>query len=290
MFVFVSTIFVTANLASHTEIIAMLSAGISFRRILFSYFIGAVLLGAFIFVIQGWVLPIANSNRVIFESRYLDDSKKQFRNKHLILDDETYAYASRYEDRQNAAMNFTLEKIKGTQLLQKLYANKAVWQPDSRSWKINNYMVRTYTEEGDKIYYGTNMDTVLNLKPSDFMPSVKKREVLTLGGLNKAIAEIENRKVEKIEPYLVEKYNRYAYPFAIIILTLMAVIVAARKSREGTGFQIFIGFLLAFTFIGAIYVIRLMAEAGDISPLMGAVMPLVTFCVITVFMYRTVPR
>lgn len=290
IFVFVSTIFVTARLASHTEIIAMLSAGISFKRILWTYAMGGIILGGVIFVIQGWVLPMANKNRVAFEAKYLDSSTEVYKSKHYILGNDVYAYAAKFRDGENTAELFTIEKMVNHRLKSKLYTNKAVWNPKRKSWKIKEYMLRTYTETGEKISYGENMDTILNLKPQDFVSSMKRREILTLGELNDVIKDIEFRRIEKIEPYLVEKYNRYAYPVAILILTLMAVIVSARKSRGGSGVQIFIGFLLAFAFVGAIYFIRLMSEGGDLSPMTGAIMPLVTFCVITLILYRTVPR
>lgn len=290
VFVFISTIIVTAQLAAHTEVIAILSAGISFKRFLFSYFIGAVLLAGLIFCMQAWLLPIANKNRIAFEAKHLGGKTSEYRHRHFILGGGGYAYAYAYDDYEKKAQVVTLELIKDNRLVTKIYAPHAQWKESTQSWKISSYMKRTYHDEGDEISYGRNLDTVLNLRPEDFFPSLKKREVLTISGLNDVIKDIEERKIERIEPYLVEKYNRYAYPVAIIILTIMAVIVSAKKSRGGAGMPIFIGFVLAFTFIAAIYVIRLMSESGDMNPLTGALLPLVSFSLITVMLYRTVPR
>src|SRR5882762_5936464 len=50
--VFIAIVYVTGRLAAHTEIIAILSSGISFPRLLLPYFAGATIIAAITFVLN----------------------------------------------------------------------------------------------------------------------------------------------------------------------------------------------------------------------------------------------
>ena len=70
--VFITTVFVTSRLAQHTEIIATLSGGISFKRFMRPYFIGAGFIALFSFSLTGWIIADANKKKVAFEIQYID--------------------------------------------------------------------------------------------------------------------------------------------------------------------------------------------------------------------------
>lgn len=296
MMVFISTIAVTARLADHVEIIAILSSGVSFFRFLLTYFVGGVIVAIIIFVLQGWVLPKANAEKLIFERKYINKSNGAFTNRHFILEKDCYAYCYTYRYATRECVNFTMERYvrdsnNAPKLLEKIDVSRLAYDTASKSWKSQLAFKRTLAEDGK--YYLTTlrmMDTVINLSPEDFEVSAQKREVLTMGELDDKIAELEAKGNADVAPYYVEKYYRYAYPVAIVLLTLMGVIVSAKKSRQGAGLQIFIGFLLALLFVGFVYIMKIMGEGGDISPLTSAVTPIVVFSIVTVFLYRTVPK
>ena len=134
------------------------------------------------------------------------------------------------------------------------------------------------------------MDTVIDLYPKDFESTYLLHETLNMEELNRYIAQQQMRGAENLEVFLIEKYERYTYPFAVIILTIIGVIVSARKSREGAGFQIAFGFILAFVYILFVVMSRSMVSAGGIGPLLAAWLPNLIFTAIGAIMYKTVPR
>jgi lipopolysaccharide export system permease protein len=134
------------------------------------------------------------------------------------------------------------------------------------------------------------LDTLLNLSPADFQSTYLLHEMLTLQELNKHISDSRARGIEKVEIFLIQKYTIFTYPFAIIILTMIGVIVSARKSRGGAGFQIALGFLIAFVYIIFVVMSRSIAQAGSMDPLIAVLLPNIIFSVIGVVMYYTVPR
>ena len=68
--VFIAAVFVTSKLAGHTELVAVLSSGVSFRRMLIPYLIGSVLIASVSFYLNGWMIPNSDKSRVAFLVQY----------------------------------------------------------------------------------------------------------------------------------------------------------------------------------------------------------------------------
>ena len=289
--VFIATVFVTAKLASHTEIVAILSSGISFRRMLVPYIIGATLIGGVIFALIGWVIPNANKTRVAFEIKYIKNPfNYDARNIHIRVGPETYVYMENYNNTANVGYKFSLENIEGVSLKSKLSSDMVAWNPEKKKWHIDNYTLRTFNGDKETLSYGTQLDTALNLLPKDFASTFRLAETFTLPELNKFIKDKQERGADDVETYLVEKYERFSYPFAIIVLTIIGVILSSRKARGGVGYQIALGFALAFIFIIFVIMSRSLAQVGDVPPMIASWIPLMIFSAIGAVLYKTVPR
>jgi lipopolysaccharide export system permease protein len=289
--VFISVVFVTARMASHTEIVAILSSGVNFLRFLVPYLVGAIFIAAGSFILVGWVIPNAARTSVAFQVKYLKGPYFfDERNIHLKVNDSTYIYMESYMNKSNTGYKFTMENVQGTKLRSKLSADKIVWNEEKGFWNIPSYKVHTFNGLEESMSSGRNMDVALNVTPSYFESKYRYNETMTIPELDQYIAAERARGQGKVEVYLHEKYERYAYPVTVIILTLMGVLVSSRKSRQGSGFQIAIGFMLAFVFILFVIMSRSVAAAGSIPPLVAAWLPTATFSLITFFMYFTVKR
>lgn len=291
LMVFIATVFFTSRIAARTEIVAMLSSGMSFGRILVPYLGGAAVLGALTFVQVGWILPKANKIRNTFEKTYV---KREFifsdRNVHITIAPDVYAYLESYNTAAKTGNKFTMETIKGNKLMQKLSADKIVWDAKKKKWLLQNIQVRTIDSLKETLSYPKDMDTTINLYPKDFESNYNLYETFTLPELNDYIALLKSRGADGLEVYLIEKYIRFTQPFAILILTAIGVIVSARKSRRGVGWQIALGFMLAFVYILFFLLSKGVAEAGTISTLFAVWLPNMVFSFIGVLLYKTLPR
>lgn len=289
--VFIATVFVTSKMAGHTEIIAILSSGISFRRMMLPYLIGAVIIALISFYFNGWVIPNSNKARVAFEVQYV---KKPFyyneKNIHIKVAPESYLYMEHYNNQANVGYKFSLETIKDNQLIEKLSAKRVEWQPDSGNWMISDWTLREFDGKNEIVTSGNKIDTVLSILPKDFGNTYRLNEALTIDELNDYIRELKNRGSTEAELYQIEKYIRYMTPFTVLILTFIGLIVSARKTRGGAGFQIALGFFIAFIFILAFIMSRSVAQAGTMNPLLAVWLPNIVFTFIGIVMYKTVPR
>lgn len=298
---FIATVYVTARLAGRAEIIAILSSGVSFNRLLVPYIAGALLIASTSFYLNGWVIPNSNKTRLAFEIMYLNKyANPNLRNIHLQVSPNTFIYIQSYNNITDKGYQFTLERFENNRLIEKLVANRIEWDTTKLKWTLRDWKLKKIDEVFEKVsgdtlnaehlISGLALDTTLIIHPKEFKNDYRKYDGLTINELDDYIKTLRFRGSAGIEAYEVEKYSRYASPFSIFILTFMGVIVSSRKSRGGTGFQIALGFALSFIFILFFMMFRTFAEAGTLPPQISVWIPSIVFGVISVFMYKYVPR
>lgn len=309
---FIATVYVCARMAGHSEVIAILSSGISFSRMLLPFFAGAAIIGIITFVLIGWIIPNSNKSRLAFEVQYL---KTKFyydkRNLHIQVAPDIYLYLQSYNNNTNTGYHFSLEQFKDNKLIEKLTANRIEWDSTKQKWTLRDYQIKKIDRvfetashpeaipgfettksilSRDSLTSGSSLDTALVIHPKEFESDYRKYDGMTLNELNDYIKTLKARGSTGVEAYEVEKYTRYSSPFTIFILVFMAVIVSSRKSRGGTGLQIALGFLLSFVFILFFTLFRTFAEAGSTPPQISVWIPNITFGLISLGMYKYLPR
>jgi len=289
--VFISTVFVTARLASHTELIGMLNSGMSFRRLMVPYLISSIIIGVLIFVLGAYVIPKANKKRRAFENTYVNTGYYyDARNVHIKISPTSYAYFESYNSDIKTGYQFALETIDSNKLVNKIKADRLVWMDSLHKWRIENYTLRAFKNNIETVKKGVIIDTVLDITAKDFESQHMIHETMTINELDAHIKKLQLRGAENVSTFVIEKYERYTYPFAIVILTLIGFIMSARKSRGGVALQISLGFILAFAYILFVIMSRTISGAGDLHPLLGAWVPNIIFSLIGVLLYKTVPK
>lgn len=292
LFIFVSVIFFTSKMAYDSEIIAILSTGISFRRLMYPYLFSATIIAILSFLLSAFVIPTANEHRNEFEKVY---KGKRYANKELNIHRQiapgTYIYMSAYTVTSNVGYDFAIEDFKGDTLISKLTSSRIVWNRDSSRWTIHNWKRRVI--EGDKEYYttGKQIDTVLNFKPSEFSENPKKiKEQLTYPELLEYIDRMKLRGSSNIVEFQMAKYSMWANAFATFILTIIGVSISSRKIRGGMGLHLGLGLLISFSYILFMQFSTVFATNGNMNPLLAVWLPNIIFAVVAVFVYRTAPK
>ncbi len=309
--IFIATVYVCSRMAGHTEIIAILSSGVSFRRFLLPFFIGAALVGTLNFVLNGWVIPNSNKSRLAFELQHLKN-KYYFdqRNVHMQVAPDVYLYMQSYNNTNQTGYHFTIERFEHNRLVEKLVANRIEWDSTKLKWTLRDWSIKTIDEifeipknpeaidtfqqtrltGTDTLRAGASLDTALVIQPKEFESDYRKYDGLTLNELDDYINTLRSRGSTGIEVYEVEKHMRYTSPFTIFILVFMGVIVSSKKSRGGTGPQIALGFMLSFIFILFFTLFRTFAETGALPPQISVWIPNIIFGSLSIIMYKYVPR
>ena len=290
LFVFIAVIFFTSKLADDSEIIAMLSSGMSFSRLIVPYMISAAMIAALTFFLSSYVIPPGNIKRIDFENKYVKNRKKPYEpHIQLEVEPDVYAYFSSFSIFDSRGSGFSLDRFKEKDLVSRLTAQSIKWD-SAYHWTINNYMIRNFNGMKETIIKGDKMDTVLTITPSDFLISYGDSEQLTTPALKAYIDRQKKRGMGNIQQFEIEYYRRTAMSFASFILTVIGVSLSSRKIKGGMGKNIGVGLLLSFSYILFMQITSTFAVSGLVSPFIAIWIPNVVYVFIAAYLYKKAPR
>lgn len=286
-FIFIAVIFFTSSMAGKSEFIAMLSAGISFNRILYPYFVAAALLAVTMYLGNNKYVPLSNKARLKFENSYINRVRFNInKNAHRQIGDDTYLYVDNYSQKDSIGYKMTIEKIVNGQLKYKLHAERMVWQRDTKKWRLEQYMIRTMQENcPDKIQSGAILDTVFAINPSQLFAKFVRNDEMTTKELNEKIEEVKITGAEGLIYYEIEKYRRTAAAFSIFIFTLIAVSISARKNRGGIGYHLTMGIAMCASFEVLMKFTTTFSINANLPAMLGVWIPNILYTFIAIYFY-----
>lgn len=291
LFTFIAVIFFTSRMAINTEIIAILSSGISFWRMMRPYIISAVILGVLSFVLSSYIIPVTNRSLFAFERTYLKNPKRnQTVNIHMQVSPGVFVYVERYNNFTDMGQKFSIEKIDNSGLYYKLTADQIKYDSITRIWSIINYKERFIDSIGERLNRGTQIDTLMNMVPDDFVVDFDKIKVLTSPELNQLIDLEKMKGSGAVVAYQVEKHSRIAFPFANVILAIIGVAVSSRKIRGGTGLHLGIGLTLTFSYVLFMQIATVYGVYGGLPPFIATWIPNLMFGIMAIFLIRNAPK
>lgn len=294
IFLFLSVIWFTSKLANNTEVIAMLSSGISFTRFLRPFIIGAAIVSVIALFAGFFLVPKASEGFWNFRYNNLIGNGRE-----VIRDDsdvyrqispEEYIYVSNFNTNSNMAFNFTYEKFKDHKLEYKITANRIRWNPKDSTYILFGYSKRTIGELSDIIVNKDKEVRKFSFDLEDLTPTIYVAETLSFGELNKFIEKETKRGNSNINVYLVVLYKKYSIPVSAFILTIIAVAVSSMKRRGGMGINLAIGIFLAFSFVFFDKIFGVLAEKSAISPFIAVWIPNFVFGILAIFLLRNAKR
>ena len=288
LFTFIAVIFFTSKLADNSEIIAMLSTGMSYNRLLRPYMVSAAVIAAATYVLSAYIIPPANIKRIDYTNTYVKNKRIDYgTNIQLQVAKGEIAYMSRYDNTQKTGYKFSLEKFEGKRLVSRLTAQSIRWDT-LHNWTVRDYMIRDFDGQRENIRRGLRLDTVIPFEPRDFLISKNDHETMTSPELRAYIESQKARGVANIKSFEIENHRRYAMTAAAFILTVIGMALSSRKIKGGMGVNIGIGLVLSFSYILFMTVTSTFAISGATSPMVAMWIPNVLYAVIAVVLYYRV--
>ncbi len=290
LFTFIAVIYFTSKMAYNTEIIAILSSGVSYARLMRPYLVSAFILAAFSYYLGSYVIPPANKTLNEFRQRYIDNQNRisTERNIHRQIEPGVYIYMQSF-NASNIGHQFTLEVFEDSKLVEKLTARNIKWDEEAGKWVINNWWKRIIHEDREEFVKGYKLDTTLNMTPEDFKVMKNEMESFTTPALKREIKQMKMRGVNSIE-WEIEKHKRLANPFSAFILTIIGAGLASRKIKGGLGLHLGLGLLLSFSYILFMQVSTVFAINGNTPPLVAVWIPNIFYSIIALFVFRWAAR
>lgn len=286
LFTFIAVIFFTSKLAMHNEIVAMLSSGMSFRRLLRPYMVSAAVIAAASFVLSAYIIPPANVKRINYTNTYVKNKRVDYgANIMLMVAPNEIAYINRYDNITKTGIRFSLESFdKDKRLVSRLTATSIRWDT-LYNWRVNDYVIRDFRDGREYISKGMSLDTIIPFEPRDFLIAVNDCEKMTTPALARYVERQKERGVANIRTFEVEYHRRFAMTAAAFILTIIGMSLSSRKVKGGMGLNIGIGLVLSFGYILFMTVTQTFALSGLTSAMVAMWIPNVLFSLIALVLY-----
>ena len=292
MFAFIAVVFFTSKMAARTEIVAILSSGISFWRFLCPYIMAATAIAIMSLYFGNFLIPKTNEIRRRFKDEYMEKlSQSAGRNVHVQIGKDEFVYVESYNIYKQYGYKFSWEKYDDNELKYKVMSDMLYHDTLApNSWKIDPYAIRNIDGSVEDLQKGRNLDTLLNLYPTDLYMMKEDFEEMNFFELRDHIQGMKEKGSEGVKAYQVEMHNRMSAPAAVIILTLIGAALSSRKLRGGTGMHLGIGITIAFAYILFMQVSKSFAISGGLSPFLAAWIPNFIFCVLGIYLLKKAPK
>ena len=286
LFVFIAVIFFYIKMAGNSEIIAVLSSGVSFKRLLVPYLVGASVIAALSFVLSNYAIPPTNVRRLDYTNKYVKNKKvEEGVNIQLMVSPDVVAFIGRYDAKKNTGYQFSLDKYKGKTLVSTMKAQTIIYDTLYK-WRVQNYIVRDFDGMKESMRKGASLDTVISMEPRDLIISKNDQEMLTTPELDTYVTKQKQRGVANITQFEIEKEKRYAMTAAAFILTLIGMSLSSRKVKGGMGVNIGIGLVLSFSYILFSTVTSSFAVSGITTPRIAMWIPNAVYLIIGIVLYK----
>ncbi len=292
VFIFIAVIFFTSKLASRSEIVATLSAGVSYNRFLRPYIITAFLLAVLSFFLNAFIIPRSDKIRLGFENKYIRNSNDYFiNNVHTQLKPDVYFYMEYFAHGDSMGGGVSLEQYENKKLKSKLFAKRISWNKKTMKWRLEDYVVRDFLDSGKNIVTrGKFLDSMIPFSPTDFFRHNDDVQSFDIFELSEFIEKEKMKGTENLDFYITEKYRRYASPFSTFILTVIGVCVSSKKSRGGVGLNLGIGIFLSFIYLFVIQFFNTYGATGLMPPMLAVWIPNFIFATVAYYLYRKVQK
>lgn len=297
LFVFIAVIFFTSKMAGRSEIIAVLSSGVSYKRFMLPFVVGGLFLTAFLWAGYQYVVPKANRIWGDFEKTYVDVNKGSANvntsyKQHIYfrLDSLSYLGINGYDTITKTGNGLFIQKFKNNQLLYNLRSPNFNWDTASKKWNMQNVTERFFQERTETVKHYDKILMRYNFKPLDLRKDEYLKEQMPTPELDLFIEQEKMRQSESLNTLLVERYNRDAVPMSVLILTVIGVSLASRKVRGGSGMHLAIGIILCVVYILFSRISVVFATKGSFSPWLAAWIPNFLFSLIAFYLYKRAPK
>ena len=290
LFVFIAVIFFTSKLADGSEIIAMMSTGMSIGRLLRPYMLSSALIAALSFYLGTEVIPRGSAKRIDFELRYKSRRRPQMADHiQLQVDTGVIAYVDHFDGDRKSGYRFSLDKFQNKSLVSHLTAQRIQYDTladEQYHWRLYDVRIRTLRGLREHITRLNIVDSVIYMEPKDFIAMKNQQQALTNSELLDYIERQRLRGSGNVKVYQVEYHKRFADPFAAFILSAIGLFLSFRKRKGGMGGSLGLGLGLTAAYIMVQTISSTFAINSNWPPMLAAWVPNLSFTIIAIVLYR----
>ncbi|NNE71955.1 MAG: YjgP/YjgQ family permease [Rhodothermales bacterium] len=292
--IFLATLFLTGRMAQKLELSALQTSGVSLYRIVVPFAIVGIALTGAMFWFNGWVVPEANRVRIRFEKQHTQtkSSVDEYNNIHRQNSPGSVITVNFYDRATQTAHTVTMERFdEGSRLVERIDARSMQWVEEDSTWQLRSPVVRRFGADGsERITSPSRIDTTLALLPRNMARTDGDVESMTISEARDYLQVLERSGVDNLGVPRVTFHGKFAYPFANLILILLAVPLAAVRRRKGQALILGVGLLVAFVYLALMKFLEPFGYEGILSPEATAWIPHVLFLVASMLVLLRAPK
>ena len=290
LFIFISVIFFTSKLAGDSEIIAILASGVSYHRLMWPYFVSALLLFVFSFWMTGYVIPPASEKMLTFQDKYIQHfSRENARNIQMEVEPGTILYIESFQKRTKMGYRSSLEHFDGKKLTMRITADR-IHYDSAYNWHFDKYIRREFDGMRETLTRGNRLDTIIPVLPKELFYTAENAQMMPNPELRSYIDTQRKRGSGNVQAFETEWWKRWASPIGAFIMTLLGVTMSSKKVRGGMGKNLGFGLTLSALYILFSTVSTTFSVNGVMSPFISVWLPNFIFLAIGVVLYIRVSR
>ncbi|PKL83282.1 MAG: LPS export ABC transporter permease LptG [Ignavibacteriae bacterium HGW-Ignavibacteriae-3] len=272
--VLLASLFTAGKMANQNELTAIKASGVSLYRFMAPFIITSILISIFSVYFGGYLVPIANKQKVFIEQNYMKKGLVFFGNNIFFQDSKTRIVTISYYDvSQDQANQISIQEFdpnESTKLISRTDSYRMKYDSTNSSWIVFEGITRTFSDSTESIQkFNMKEFKDLNFKPSDVIQKQRKPEEMTLGELKNFSAE-QLRTGNDPTSILIEYNSRIAFAFASMIVVLFGLPISANRRRGGLAIQFGINLLITFVYLVFMKVSQAFGKSGVMNPLATA--------------------
>jgi lipopolysaccharide export system permease protein len=284
-----ATVFAIGNFTRHSEITAAKASGISFYRLTFPIFFGAMLAaGADLVLIE--LVPSTNRKRSeLLEEKKFKQGTDRFNFAFASDRGRVYKVASLAADRATAE-SIEIER-RGRNAEYPTYilsSDVASWKPRI-GWTMQRGTMHVVPDTLRTITFAFDSlrDRRFTESPADLLAAPKDPQNMAFRELGRFIAALERSGGDANE-LRVERALKIAIPITCIIIALFGAPLATSTQRGGAAFGVGISLATTVVFLVLIQLTKAVGGKGLVSPDLAAWVPNIVFGALGVIMLARV--
>jgi lipopolysaccharide export system permease protein len=301
-----ATLMTYSRLSSESELIALRGCGVSVYRMVLTGVMLSLLVTGMTFVFNEQIAPAANYQAAMTLDQALKSDKPTFKQQNIFYPEyqdvvqpdgsknrilTRLFYADQFDGKRMTGLTIIDRSTKG--LNQIVVSESAQWNPSQNVWDFYNGTI--YFVAADRSYRNIVRfeqqqlqlpRTPLNLaeKSRDYdemniAEGLDQLEVERLGG--------DRQKIRKLEVRIQQKIS---LPFVCVVFGLVGAAMGSIPQRTGRGTSFGISVIVIFSYYLLFFISGAIAQAGVLSPFMGAWLPNFVFLGIGMFLLMRVAK
>jgi len=278
---------VYSRLNSDRELVALLSFGISFYRIVFSTVMFSLVITGITFLLNELIVPAANYQASLLQNPFIAKTELNLQKQDIFYTEyassqgnngvkklKTIYFAERYA--QPRLLGVTIISFQQDQIEQIITAQSAQWNQQQQLWNLQSGVINYLNLNRQQNIIEEFVTTELPLPGTIFEIVTKERspEEMNIRQAQEYLNLIKDSANSiDIAKYAVRIQQKYAFPFICVVFVLIGSGLGAKYGQLNRAKSFSLGVAIVFIYYCIGFAIGSLGITGVISPFWAAWLP-----------------